>query len=224
MKKMARRKNVALALIAGTLGLVLAAPAHADVVIPGTGFAGVVGNGNTGTDAFGQTWQWSLTTGPQSASSPGAGFSAWGTPGLGAGTIDQYGGSVPASDFEISFVLPLGTDILQTPSPFTGGYNEFTRFEVCSGGSCTAWNPVFSNVAGAHQVNFFAPAGTFLTAGESYFVNVIFSNGNVDGFNSGFSAVFTSAVPEPSTWAMMILGFFGIGFLAYRRNMQMRIL
>jgi hypothetical protein len=28
----------------------------------------------------------------------------------------------------------------------------------------------------------------------------------------------TSAVPEPSTWAMMILGFAGIGFTAYRRK------
>jgi PEP-CTERM motif len=27
-----------------------------------------------------------------------------------------------------------------------------------------------------------------------------------------------SAVPEPSTWAMMLLGFAGIGFMAYRRN------
>jgi hypothetical protein len=28
----------------------------------------------------------------------------------------------------------------------------------------------------------------------------------------------TTAVPEPSTWAMMILGFLGFGFLAYRRK------
>jgi hypothetical protein len=27
-----------------------------------------------------------------------------------------------------------------------------------------------------------------------------------------------SAVPEPSTWAMMILGFASIGFMAYRRR------
>lgn len=26
------------------------------------------------------------------------------------------------------------------------------------------------------------------------------------------------AVPEPSTWAMMIIGFFGVGFMAYRRR------
>ena len=28
----------------------------------------------------------------------------------------------------------------------------------------------------------------------------------------------TAAVPEPSTWAMLILGFAGIGFMAYRRK------
>ena len=28
----------------------------------------------------------------------------------------------------------------------------------------------------------------------------------------------TSAVPESSTWAMMILGFLGLGFMAYRRK------
>lgn len=27
-----------------------------------------------------------------------------------------------------------------------------------------------------------------------------------------------AAVPEPSTWAMMILGFAGVGFMTYRRN------
>jgi PEP-CTERM motif len=29
-----------------------------------------------------------------------------------------------------------------------------------------------------------------------------------------------SSVPEPSTWAMMILGFVGVGFMAYRRKSQ----
>ena len=43
------------------------------------------------------------------------------------------------------------------------------------------------------------------------------------GDNSGtqqLSVSTVSAVPEPSTWAMMILGFAGLGFLAYRRNNQ----
>jgi hypothetical protein len=42
--------------------------------------------------------------------------------------------------------------------------------------------------------------------------------------NSAFIAtsridpVITADVPEPSTWAMMILGFAGVGFMAYRRE------
>lgn len=34
------------------------------------------------------------------------------------------------------------------------------------------------------------------------------------------AAQLTGAVPEPSTWAMMILGFAGVGFMAYRRKGQ----
>lgn len=33
-----------------------------------------------------------------------------------------------------------------------------------------------------------------------------------------FDNVSVAAVPEPSTWAMMILGFLGVGFVAYRRK------
>ena len=36
------------------------------------------------------------------------------------------------------------------------------------------------------------------------------------GIANAFVAVAT--VPEPSTWAMMILGFAGVGFMAYRRS------
>jgi PEP-CTERM motif len=36
------------------------------------------------------------------------------------------------------------------------------------------------------------------------------------GFAVGTAGV--SAVPEPSTWGMMILGFMGVGFMAYRRK------
>lgn len=32
-----------------------------------------------------------------------------------------------------------------------------------------------------------------------------------------------SAVPEPSTWAMMVLGFLGVGFMAYRKKGALRL-
>lgn len=38
------------------------------------------------------------------------------------------------------------------------------------------------------------------------------------GVNSFEVDSFTTAVPEASTWAMMVLGFLGVGFLAYRRK------
>jgi hypothetical protein len=37
------------------------------------------------------------------------------------------------------------------------------------------------------------------------------------GVGGDFTLV-TAPVPEPSTWAMMILGFVGLGFMAYRRK------
>jgi hypothetical protein len=46
-------------------------------------------------------------------------------------------------------------------------------------------------------------------------------NGNNDALIDGVSfqgEAVTGAVPEPSTWAMMILGFCGVGFMAYRRR------
>jgi hypothetical protein len=39
--------------------------------------------------------------------------------------------------------------------------------------------------------------------------------GNTDGVGG---VVGVAAVPEASAWAMMILGFFGVGFMAYRRK------
>jgi hypothetical protein len=38
------------------------------------------------------------------------------------------------------------------------------------------------------------------------------------GADCGIGTVINPGVPEPSTWAMMILGFAGVGFMAYRRR------
>ena len=38
--------------------------------------------------------------------------------------------------------------------------------------------------------------------------------------NEAISTFAVAAVPEPSTWAMMILGFIGLGFVAYRRRKE----
>ena len=53
-----------------------------------------------------------------------------------------------------------------------------------------------------------------LGSGAPFTFTGTYSLGDVSG--SGTFNV--SAVPEPSTWAMMLLGFAGIGFMAYRRK------
>jgi hypothetical protein len=73
---------------------------------------------------------------------------------------------------------------------------------------------------------------------ESYTLNFSTGGGVDKGFFYGFSettpikyfelsgsfigianlTAMTSPVPEPSTWAMMLLGFAGLGFMAYRRK------
>jgi len=55
--------------------------------------------------------------------------------------------------------------------------------------------------------------GTFTSLS---WANPVFENWY--GFNVGFESV--AAVPEPATWFMMILGFAGVGLIAYRRRDQ----
>ena len=45
-------------------------------------------------------------------------------------------------------------------------------------------------------------------------------NFEIDNLETNFVSG-TPPVPEASTWAMMILGFLGVGFMAYRRRNQM---
>jgi hypothetical protein len=44
------------------------------------------------------------------------------------------------------------------------------------------------------------------------------ASATVSGVSLSNDGTVTSAVPEPSTWAMMFLGFAGLGFLSYRRT------
>jgi PEP-CTERM motif len=66
--------------------------------------------------------------------------------------------------------------------------------------------------------NFFDP-----TLNDTYEI-VLQAGGLTDEINVQVGSGFTAAVPEPSTWAMMILGFCGIGFTAYRRKSKLSTL
>jgi hypothetical protein len=65
-----------------------------------------------------------------------------------------------------------------------------------------------------------ADAGSYiLTFGVTNFLDTIYDSGLAfDGVTVAGVPLVAPAVPEPSTWAMMILGFLGIGLMGYRRH------
>jgi hypothetical protein len=67
--------------------------------------------------------------------------------------------------------------------------------------------------------NFFALVGINGQSIKS--LTLTFNGGGVDDVRQiRLDDAVAGAVPEPATWAMMILGFAGIGFMAYRRKNQ----
>jgi hypothetical protein len=79
-------------------------------------------------------------------------------------------------------------------------------------------NPAANN--GFDQFNpYIDQVANFTLACSGCSVGDTISNVSISFGTEGFSVPTTvAAIPEPSTWAMMILGFFGLGFVAYRRR------
>lgn len=113
------------------------------------------------------------------------------------------------------------------------GYSSFdTSVKLCgiagcggSGANGVAATSVSRSLDG-DEITF--DFGQPLTAGQHSANLQIFTNAPFfidplafffDANGNSFSVeVVAPAVPEPSTWAMMILGFCGVGFMAYRRK------
>jgi PEP-CTERM motif-containing protein len=85
-------------------------------------------------------------------------------------------------------------------------------------------NFLFSNTTPAPLTGF--PGGDYFyvipwtNGAQVLATQFVGPTGGIDAYNGQYvSENFNvSAVPEPSTWGMMILGFVGIGFMAYRRK------
>jgi PEP-CTERM motif len=163
------------------------------------------------------------------ASSSEVVFAPFSQPGGGV-TVGTYEGTVSvtvaglgqalATDYSDAFYVldPAPThigywDLAFSTSPLTGNISqEASNFIV---GAIPAFNPssIYSfdlNTGSSVPTHlFFGVDDDILTDNTGAYVIVVTQ---LD------PAVVAPAVPEPSTWAMMILGFAGIGFMAYRRK------
>ena len=97
-------------------------------------------------------------------------------------------------------------------------------FELVNG-SIQAWllhgaTPSFEFVTPSYQLYSQGDSSAFMFGFNNIQSN--FPTGTLyasDNAEAGmWSLTPTAAVPEPSTWAMMLFGFTGIGFMAYRRK------
>jgi hypothetical protein len=80
-------------------------------------------------------------------------------------------------------------------------------------GGCTVGGPVYAPTAAAGWASsIFAHAKFGANAGDIITIQAI-------AIPTGFSdsTVAITQVPEPATWAMMLMGFAGLGFAGYRR-------
>lgn len=85
------------------------------------------------------------------------------------------------------------------------------KIEGLSFGQDVLLNGVLEHTLWIANDNDFVPG----IAGPNQFYVFGFQDSDLPGYTA---EQFTAAVPEPSTWAMMILGFAGIGFMAFRRK------
>jgi hypothetical protein len=130
----------------------------------------------------------------------------------------------PTGNHEIS-----GTSLIQinmTAARLAGVTGLFFEFGSTTDGE--SWQVFGSNLAtsgytsvatGSDELEHFL-SGTAGGYKFYYFDRVHVPN---DG-NDNVLLANVGGVPEASTWAMMILGFFGIGFMAYRRQNNFRII
>lgn len=91
--------------------------------------------------------------------------------------------------------------------------SQTTDFTITSDGS-----GFFDKPLALTTINYVA---TSADTAISFIETASNDGGNNDALIDGVSfqgPAVTSAVPEPSTWAMMILGFCGLGFMAHRRK------
>lgn len=122
-----------------------------------------------------------------------------------------------------SLIIKLGTT--ESLTAFGATFSSFDRvpgsFAVATSINGSIFTP-FGTLASPNSV--FPGGGSDLISAapvQALYVEYLFgpavgANGAPNGV--GVSEVFASAVPEASTWAMMILGFAGIGFMTYRRR------
>lgn len=102
-----------------------------------------------------------------------------------------------------------------------GSFSNGINGTFDQGGGNGVVGPLDFDITGVTTANFF----TANADGYNFAADVLGPSGGTGAIANGdfhfrITPPLVTGIPEPSTWAMMILGFFGVGFMAYRRKSQ----
>jgi len=148
----------------------------------------------------------------------------------------QLDNLAPGTNIAVTnFQFPVNFTLLQDQGGFLIGQNGPSGFATVAigtnaAGQITSWSisegyfasyPAFP---GENPTDFYATY-TVTTTNTGDSVQLVTDNDAgfaPVGYNTGTGsfAAAVAPVPEPSTWAMTIIGFLGLGFIAYRRRNQ----
>lgn len=172
----------------------------------------------------------------------GIDFNLAGYPGGGTGIVQAAAGhsdsySIPIGGAGVTTVYTVMNSAFGV-APFTIGSLTFTG----SGGASYVYDLTEGDNIRDHATTFYNDSAPNIFATKDFgggdhldvqkivlpsifasqiLTNVTFNaldNGNGDPFLAAITTSTVSAVPEPSTWAMLLLGFAGLGFAGYRRG------
>jgi PEP-CTERM motif-containing protein len=124
---------------------------------------------------------------------------------------DEYLAASPLADFVINPAsFPVGPYTIANFTFSGGGHNGPTFVAYPNEG----WVPS----AVGDTLTWSGESSAYLSQGQLLFSDLI-GTGNHANFD--VATLVTSAIPEPSTWAMLLLGFAGLGFAGYRRRQKL---
>jgi hypothetical protein len=126
--------------------------------------------------------------------------------GLGSGTTASHIHCCLASPFLPGVNVGVATTVPTFPG-FPLGVTSGTYDMTFDLTASSTYNPAFVTAEGGTVAGAEAALVAALLAGETY-INIHTVN-----FGGGEIRGFLGAVPEPSTWAMMLIGFAGLGFV-----------
>jgi hypothetical protein len=183
------------------LGLAFAAPAASATVLydngPVTGSNAYFINGNAIADSF------TLAT---ASTVTGVNFAVWSFGG--AITTVDWGITSTANSFPITGTAAVTIGASDgTVGPYTINSDSFLTGDVTL--AAGTYYLVLQNAIGA-TVAWDVSSGPSTAFDKLDHITIPSETFQITGISA--------AVPEPSTWAMMLLGFAGVGFMAYRRK------